>query len=175
MPTVRTSGNVSTRSRTLSTRLERLTASPVTNMRMVNTCSGWKPSFTSRRRENVRRSSPAPTRSTTASATSPTTSAARNRRWLRLSPGLRPCSFRAACSSKREVCQAGANPNTIAVRKESATVNARTRASNRTSANCPNVTASCARKTSARLAHEPRNRPSAPPIVDSATLSATSC
>ena len=130
----------------------------------VSTCCIWK---------KLRINSPAPVSSTNASATSVTTSALRI---LCRPPELvpRPPSFMQPARFGRVACSAGASPNTMPVRTDSARVNSSTRASIETSASRGRENGGTA-SSSAAFNASPSASPSTPPQTDSNTFSVRNC
>ena len=88
----------------------------------VSRLSGRKPGSTARTVRKLRSSRPAPSVSTTASATSDTTSAARSRRWPRPDVDPRPDAFSVDWRSGREAASAGTRPMPRPVTSDSAKV-----------------------------------------------------
>ncbi len=138
--------------------------------RKVRIDDGSKPGSSDARLLTDRIISPAPTSSTTAIATSPTTSAARTRSERR--PSLpRAVSLSAVITSTERACSPGASPTRMADAIETTTVNAATSTFNPGATKLGSVTGlSVASQATARRAS---TRPAAVPVSVSTQLSVT--
>ena len=123
------------------------------------------------RRARLRSVRPAPTKSTTASASSSTTKTACVRCRAPLEP--RPPSFKVLFWSGDAVFRAGARPKSTPATMETASVKSRTRESTRTSFA---LGSACGRAPNhACVPHHEKNAPKAPPATDSSRLSVSNC
>ncbi len=142
-------------------------------MLKVSTLSGRNPGSTCRRRENERVSRPAPTRSVSATATVPITSARRSASPPRSPAAPRPPSFSVSWSDVRDTRSAGARPKSSPVKSDSSSVKPST---------LPSMPMAVAggrllslSDSSAGTPQSARRMPSAPPASARRTLSARSC
>src|ERR1041385_3573568 len=140
---------------------------------IVRTFRGSKPSGTLCSWVSVLTSSPAPTRSTRASATSPMTSRFRVRPERRPPALLLPPSLRDSVSRARETPSAGTRPNSTPVTNETSAVKPSTRPSTRVSV--IRVKASGLSETIREVAPSASRLPAAPPARVSIRFSVTSC
>src|SRR5208282_4107804 len=145
---------------------------PAAQERALRTPRVLNPGSALRTWNRLSRISPAPTRSTSEIASSPTTSVSRNR--LRAVPVPLPgeFSFKASFTSVRDAWSTGKIPKKIPVRSDSANVNARTQPSTRTS---PILgTAPDAALARPCVAHQAMRSPKTPPRKANKTLSVNS-
>src|ERR1041384_1614301 len=140
---------------------------------IVRTFRGSKPSGTLCSWVSVLTSSPAPTRSTRASATSPMTSRFRVRPERRPPALLLPPSLRDLVSRARETPSAGTRPNSPPVTNETSAVKPSTRPSTRVSV--IGGKAAGLSETIREVAPSASRLPAAPPARVSIRFSVTSC
>ena len=139
---------------------------------VLKTCSGSKPGRTSLRSRKLLPNNPAPTNSTSESATSITTKSARTR--LGTTPQvLRPPSLSGSWRSARLACTAGARPKITPVKTETTAVKVSTVVSNPTSFKRGMFSELSANKK--WRPHHATSRPSPPPKSESNKLSVRSC
>ena len=150
---------------------------PVRDVRIVSTLAASKPGSTAPSASDVRISSAEPISRTDARATSPTTSTARVRCWRKPAPARPPPSLRVAPGSVRDPWSAGISPNSTPVPIATTSANSSTRQSPTTSAPSGPIRGNPTVLTdsSARMPATPRVKPSAPPSIESMTLSVSNC
>ena len=175
-PAAATPGSAATRASTASKKRVRLPRSAyvlIGGVRLkVTRRVASNPGSIAWRWRRLRRSSPAPTRSTRASATCETTSAPRRRCRTGAAP-VRPPSFNEGTSDTREACRPGTRPNTMPVISETPAVKARTRGSRRTESR-PGIPGGLVRTTKS-TSQFATSSPARAPRAASSTLSARSC
>ena len=136
---------------------------------IVSKFCGLKPGSVSRMRAKLLTSSPAPTKSTSDSATSETTSVLRNHALRPPGPEPRPPSFSVSCRSDLAAAIAGAKPKTMPVTSETSSVKMRTLPSNFITAVVGKISTVAERSRS--IPHNAKSNPIMPPRKASSTLS----
>ena len=151
--------------------------SPASEVRIAITLSTSNPGSTRPSASDVRINSAAPTNRTTASATSTSTSTERVLFCLKPLPERLLESLMTVFKSVRALTMAGTRPNRIPVTSDNVSVNTTTRQS-MPSSDPPSPKRGkpvVLTVRSARMPMKPSTRPRMPPVMESSTLSVSSC